>query len=293
MMDRPPLAALSAERDLPSFVAGRHGERAALYALLDALRFTSTAAKDLGTAVLNVPPSGLANELALFASIVESLGGTDGMAKQMADAAGGVTSAKIASVGLSAQRADRLNLSINDMLVRSKRSGGLWRNRMLIIAVDEIQAIVAEERRTLKALHDGLHGCPILLLGAGLQHATARLAADLPAADGRLDTSGISRFAERLTLARWIKTMPCRPSCGALTQWGIAWARSRRPLLPRRRWDFRNTSTATCAAPSKRRWSMATSAPIRPRSPRWPSATNSACPTTKSAFAAWSGRREC
>lgn len=214
-------------RDVPPYFAGRRNELAVLRQRLEYIRstgdpsgglvlidgvqgvgktqllkqFTSTAAKEMGTAVLNVPPSGLDNELALFASIVDALGGTDGMAKQMADAAGGVTSAKIASVGVSTQRADRLNLSINDMLVRSKRSGGLWRNRMLIIAVDEIQAIAAEERRTLKTLHDGLHGCPILLLGAGLQHATTRLAADLPAADGRLDTSGISRFAERLTLA--------------------------------------------------------------------------------------------
>lgn len=118
----------------------------------------------------------------------------------MADAAGGLTSAKIASVGVSAQRPDRLGLSINDMLVRSKRNGGLWHNGTLIIAVDEIQAIAAEDRRILKVLHKGLHGCPILLLGAGLQHATTRLAADLPAQDGRLDASGISRFAERLTL---------------------------------------------------------------------------------------------
>lgn len=163
-------------------------------------KFASAANSDHRTAVLNVPTSALANELALFASIVEALGGNDRVARQLADAAGGLTSAKIGSVGVSTQRPQRLNLSINDMLIRSKRSGGLWRDRTLIIAVDEIQAIAAEDRRTLEVLHDGLHGCPILLIGAGLQHATTRLAADLPVPDGSVDTSGISRFAERLTL---------------------------------------------------------------------------------------------
>lgn len=213
-------------RDVPPYFAGRRNELDTLRKRLEYIRrtgdprgglvlidgvqgvgktqlleqFASTAAKDRRTAVLNVPTSGLANELALFASIVEVLGGNDNMAKQIADAAGGLTSAKIASVGVSAQRPDRLNLSLNDMLARSRRDSELWRDGLLILAVDEIQAIAAEERRTLKMLHDGLHGCPILLLGAGLQHATTRLAADLPTPDGRMDTSGISRFAERLTL---------------------------------------------------------------------------------------------
>ena len=214
-------------RDVPPYFAGRRHELDVLHKRLEYIRSTgdprgglvlvdgvqgvgktqllkqfssAAAANNHRTAVLNVPTSGLANELALFASIVDALGGNDSMARELADAAGGLTGAKVAGVGVSTGRPRRLNLSINDMLVRSKRSGGLWRGRTLIISVDEIQAIAAEDRRTLKVLHDGLHGCPILLLGAGLQHATTRLAADLPAPDGRMDTSGISRFAERLTL---------------------------------------------------------------------------------------------
>ena len=85
------------------------------------------------------------------------------------------------------------------MLVRSKR-GGLWQGRTLVVAVDEIQAIGVDERRTLLALHEGLHECPLMLVGAGLQHAAMRLAATMRNADGTVDESGISRFAERLTL---------------------------------------------------------------------------------------------
>ena len=38
-------------------------------------------------------------------------------------------------------------------------------------------------------------------LGAGLQHAATRLAAAMPTADGTVGAGGISRFAEKLTLA--------------------------------------------------------------------------------------------
>lgn len=161
-------------RDVPLYFAGRRDEMAVLRQRLEYIRstgdprggvvlidgvqgvgktqllqqFALAAADDSGAAVLPVPTSGLANELALFASIVKALGGTDSMARQLADAAGGLASAKVASFGVSGQRPASLNLSINEMLVRSKREGGLWRNRTLIIAVDEIQDIAAEERRT-------------------------------------------------------------------------------------------------------------------------------------------------
>ena len=213
-------------RDAPPYFAGRRKELEALGDRLRYIRETSdprggmvlidgvqgvgktrllaqfasaVAADDHRTAVLNVPVVDLPNELAIFAAIVDALGGNDRIAKQIADAAGGVTSAKIAGVGVSAQRPSPLGLSINAMLVRSTR-GGLWRGRTLLLAVDEIQAIGVEGRRTLLALHEGLHECPIMLVGAGLQHAAVRLAAAMPAADGTMDTSGISRFGERLTL---------------------------------------------------------------------------------------------
>ncbi len=213
-------------RDAPPYFAGRRKELEALrdrhryirktsdprggMVLIDGVQgvgktqllaqFAAAATEDdHRTAVLNVPVGDLANGLAFFAAIVEALGGSDRMAKQIADAAGGVTSAKVAGVGIAAQRPSPLGLSVNAMLVRSKR-GGLWRGRTLIVAVDEIQAIGVEGRRTLLALHQGLHECPIMLIGAGLQHAAMRLAAAMPAADGTTDTSGISRFGERLTL---------------------------------------------------------------------------------------------
>ena len=95
------------------------------------------AGDDHRTTVLNVPVADLANPLALFAAIVGALGGNDRIAKEIADAADCVTRAKTASVGVSAERPSPLGLSINAMLVRSKR-GGLWQGRTLVLAVDEI-----------------------------------------------------------------------------------------------------------------------------------------------------------
>ena len=213
-------------RDVPPYFAGRHSELKVLHDRLQYIRktrdphggmvlvdgvqgvgktqllsqFGSAAVQDdHRTAILRVPAADLANPLALFAGIVHALGGDDRAAKQIADEAGGLTGAKIAGVGVSAQRGTPLGLSINAMLVRSKR-GGLWQGRTLVVAVDEIQAIGVDERRTLLALHEGMHECPIMLVGAGLQHAAMRLAATMPKADGTVDESGISRFAERLTL---------------------------------------------------------------------------------------------
>ena len=99
---------------------------------------TEAAEDDHRTAVLNVPMADLASPLALFAAIVGALCGNDRIAKEIADAAGGVTSAKIAGVGVSAERPSPLGLSINAMLVRSKR-GGLWQGRTLVVAVEPLR----------------------------------------------------------------------------------------------------------------------------------------------------------
>lgn len=93
-------------RDAPPYFAGRRKELDVLRQRLEYIRSTgdprgglvlidgvqgvgktqlleqfTAAAKGRGAAVLHVPSSGLANELALFARIVEALGGTDSMAR--------------------------------------------------------------------------------------------------------------------------------------------------------------------------------------------------------------------
>ena len=74
-------------------------------------------------------------------------------------------------------------------LLRESTEKGMWKNKTLVLLVDELQSIDDEAMPTLRVLHQGLTRCPILLLGFGLQHTAARLARG---SGGR----GISRIAE-------------------------------------------------------------------------------------------------
>ena len=89
--------------------------------------------------------------------------------------------------------------SLGQLLARSARSGR-WRDQALIVTVDEIHGIGRRERRMIKVLHEGAHGCPIMVVGAGLQHAREALSRTYAQASGEPDDSAISRCATRLTL---------------------------------------------------------------------------------------------
>ena len=65
----------------------------------------------------------------------------------------------------------------------------------MVLVVDELQTIEPRGMRALRALHQGDHGCPILLLGIGLQHTQQVLGSP---SDG---SAGISRIAEPMALA--------------------------------------------------------------------------------------------
>ena len=77
---------------------------------------------------------------------------------------------------------------------------GAWDGRALLVAIDEIQGLTASQRSTLHDLHEGAHGCPLMVLCAGLQHSVDVLAGALVDADGRTDERGISRYAGHYTL---------------------------------------------------------------------------------------------
>lgn len=87
-------------------------------------------------------------------------------------------------------------------LLKRTRQARWWEGKAVIVTVDEIQTVDRQSRRSLKILHEGLHGCPIMLVGAGLQHAPAVLSMSHHLATGEVDNNAISRFALHLTLAR-------------------------------------------------------------------------------------------
>ena len=66
---------------------------------------------------------------------------------------------------------------------------GLWNGKALILVVDELQRLTESQAKVLADLHQGLHRCPILVVGAGLQHTEQVLA-----------QRGISRIVDGIEL---------------------------------------------------------------------------------------------
>ena len=66
-------------------------------------------------------------------------------------------------------------LPITEMLRLSKDTGW-WKDQSMVISIDEIQTIEPPARKMLRVLHEGLHGCPIMVVCAGLTHSTRVLA---------------------------------------------------------------------------------------------------------------------
>lgn len=89
--------------------------------------------------------------------------------------------------------------SVRAMLAKTQ-AHGWWRDHVLVLCIDEIQSITAEARSVLKVLHEGSHGCPILVVGMGLQHAPSVLASNMVNADGTPNADTVSRFGTRLSL---------------------------------------------------------------------------------------------
>ena len=80
-------------------------------------------------------------------------------------------------------------------LLSDSLDAGMWRGKALVVVIDELQSVEPAGMAALRVLHRGAHGCPIQLIGFGLQHTPAVLAAP---ANG---VAGISRVARRSTLA--------------------------------------------------------------------------------------------
>ena len=90
------------------------------------------------------------------------------------------------------------DLPLNQLL-RESKDLGWWEGKALLLTIDEVQNIDGNGRRNLATLHEGKHGCPILVLCAGLQHSRQVLQDPLHTTDNQPSPT-ISRFST-LTLA--------------------------------------------------------------------------------------------
>ena len=55
-------------------------------------------------------------------------------------------------------------------LLRVSLDKKLWDGKALVVIIDELQRVDDAGMQTLCVLHDGMHRCPILLMGCGLRH---------------------------------------------------------------------------------------------------------------------------
>ena len=78
--------------------------------------------------------------------------------------------------------------------LRSSRDDGAWKETALLITIDELQTVHPLGIETLRVLHSGEHGCPVMVLGIGLQNTQQVLGNP---ADG---SEGICRVAAPIKL---------------------------------------------------------------------------------------------
>ena len=219
-----PYAKLRSEREPPPHFAGRTKELAALRRRLDDLCETGDASGGMAL-IVGVPGIGktqlgrkfaedavareaaldirrlvadtslLAHHVDLFLAIARALDAED-EARRVADldTRSTVRSAGVGFVrgGLTQEHA-RHTGSLPALLNASKHAG-MWNGKALVLVVDELQTIEPPGMTALRVLHQGDHGCPILLVGIGLQHTQQVLANP---SDG---SAGISRVAQPIRL---------------------------------------------------------------------------------------------
>ena len=79
--------------------------------------------------------------------------------------------------GFSKEGGLRPQASLGGMLQRTMqgRRGRMWEGKALVLAIDELQTVGAKGMAALRTLHEGWHGCPIMLVGIGLQNTPSVL----------------------------------------------------------------------------------------------------------------------
>lgn len=215
---------LGTHRDAPPYFAGRNAELAALNRRIDALCASGNAEAGMSliTGVQGVgkthlglkfargatqregprrilwksllPDTLVADDAIVFMGIMRALG-SESTGLKVAD-----LEAKTAAVGASVGLV-KSNLSLNRVrkahdlgeLLSDSVAAGAWEGKALIITIDELQSVSPAGMRTLRVLHQSVPGCPMMVLGIGLQHTPEVLSNPKGAA-------GISRVAEEFNL---------------------------------------------------------------------------------------------
>ena len=126
---------------------------------------------------LMISPEELSDPLSLFKTMARAIDAEQKAAEiaqvddRVANVSGGAMGASVAVA-----KAVGRHTSAFAGLLRESTEKGMWKNKTLVLLIDELQSIDDEAMPTLRVLHQGLTRCPILPMGFGLQHTAARLA---------------------------------------------------------------------------------------------------------------------
>ena len=111
-------------------------------------------------------------------------------------------------------------------LLFATSASAAWQGKAVVLTVDELQSAKPEGMQALEELHLGLHRCPILLVGIGLQHTLRVLESgdsgaglSRPATHLRLGTMAIDEAEEAISGAlRALGGAIAKPAAAALAQ---------------------------------------------------------------------------
>ena len=87
----------------------------------------------------------------------------------------------------------------------------LWKDGgAFVIATDELQNLTPEQGQNLSVLHEGVHGCPILVVGAGLENTRSVLSAcGISRVTEGIELGPLSRDATREVIGESLAGMGC------------------------------------------------------------------------------------
>ena len=244
MPDNPPPAELGTHRDELPYFAGREDELYALWIRLDRLCSTGDPRGGMSL-IMGVPGVGkthlglkfagdvvesgkpqvrhlalstslLENDVDLFMTIAQTLDAAK-IGREVADLDSRTTRRDFGVGWLKGGRTQehaRHTGRLFALLLASRRTR-MWKDVALVLTIDELQTIQPSGLAALRVLHEGDHGCPILIVGMGLQHTPTVLA-------GTSDTPGISRLAQIIQLGPLIHNETLDAINGNLLEMGHA-----------------------------------------------------------------------
>ncbi len=141
-----------------------------------------------------LPDTLAADDAVVFMAIMRALG-SESIGRKVADLDAKATAVGgglgIAKANVSLDRARKTH-DLAELLSDSVAAGA-WNGKALVVTIDELQTVSSAGMGALRVLHQGVPGCPLMVLGIGLQHTPEVLS-------NPQGTAGISRVAEEFNL---------------------------------------------------------------------------------------------